>query len=105
MRHVHLKDVDPVGARRACGPVATPASATPCGDGLFTELGAGALDLDGVLASLIERDYDGWLMVEQDSGFGPPSESAAIGRRVLAAALRRLGDGAGGAHARREGSR
>ena len=61
-------------------------------DGLFTELGAGALDLDGVLASLIERDYDGWLMVEQDHGFGPPSESAAIGRRVLAATLRRLGD-------------
>jgi hypothetical protein len=30
-------------------------------------------------------------MVEQDRSFGPPSESAAIGRRVLAATLRRLG--------------
>ena len=30
-------------------------------------------------------------MVEQDFCFGPPSESAAIGRRVLAGALRRLG--------------
>jgi hypothetical protein len=29
-------------------------------------------------------------MVEQDSGWPPPSESAAIGRRVLAAALRRI---------------
>ena len=28
-------------------------------------------------------------MVEQDSCWGPPSESAAIGRRVLAAALHR----------------
>ena len=38
---------------------------------------------------LAERRYDGWLMVEQDSGWPPPAESAAIGRRVLAAALRR----------------
>jgi sugar phosphate isomerase/epimerase len=58
---------------------------------LFTELGAGLLDLDGVLEVLAERHYAGWLMVEQDSCWGPPSESAAIGRRVLAAALRRAG--------------
>ena len=56
---------------------------------LFTELGAGCLDLDGVVAALAERDYAGWLMVEQDSTWLPPSESAAIGRRVLATALRR----------------
>ena len=48
------------------------------------------LDLDGILAVLAERRYDGWLMVEQDSGWPPPAESAAIGRRVLAAALRRV---------------
>jgi inosose dehydratase len=70
-RHVHLKDA--------------------VRHGLFTELGAGALDLDNVLASLAARAYDGWLMVEQDRSLGPPSESAAIGRRVLAASLRRLG--------------
>ena len=57
---------------------------------LFTELGSGVLDLDGVLAALAERRYAGWLMVEQDSGWPPPAESAAIGRRVLAAALRRI---------------
>jgi hypothetical protein len=39
------------------------------------------------------RDYDGWLMVEQDSGWPPPAESAAIGRRVLAAVLRRQAAG------------
>lgn len=88
--HVHLKDVDPsvldglrVGRFSGLGHAVR--------EGLFTELGAGALDLDGVIDVLIERDYDGWLMVEQDSCFGPPSESAAIGRRVLAATLRRLG--------------
>lgn len=88
--HVHLKDVsaDVVGGLRD-GTVAGFDDAIRAR--LFTELGAGVLDLDGVLDALIERGYRGWLMVEQDSCWGPPSESAAIGRRVLGAALRRLG--------------
>jgi inosose dehydratase len=90
VNHVHLKDVDPhVLADLRAGRFSGVGEAVL--SGLFTELGAGSLDLDGVIEALIERDYDGWLMVEQDRGFGPPSESAAIGRRVLAAALRRLG--------------
>jgi inosose dehydratase len=95
--HVHLKDVDPdVLADLRAGRFSGIGEAVR--DGLFTELGAGALDLDGVIETLIERDYDGWLMVEQDRGFGPPSESAAIGRRVLAATLRRLGRPSTAAH-------
>jgi inosose dehydratase len=89
-RHVHLKDVDPevlAGLRDG----AYKGHSDAVRHGLFTELGAGALDLDNVLASLAARAYDGWLMVEQDRSLGPPSESAAIGRRVLAASLRRLG--------------
>jgi inosose dehydratase len=58
---------------------------------LFTELGAGRLDLIGVLTALNEHGYQGWLMVEQDSSWGPPSEAAAIGRRVLATALETIG--------------
>jgi len=86
--HVHLKDVDPeVLAELRTGSVGGFMAAIR--RRLFTELGAGVLDLDGVLAALRERRYDGWLMVEQDSGWPPPAESAAIGRRVLAAALRR----------------
>jgi inosose dehydratase len=91
--HVHLKDVDPevlAGLREG--------SVGGFGAGirqrLFTELGSGVLDLDGVLEALAGRRYDGWLMVEQDSGWPPPAESAAIGRRVLAAALRRVERGA-----------
>jgi inosose dehydratase len=88
--HVHLKDVDPVVLgrlrRREIGSFGDAVRQR-----LFTELGSGALDLDGVLAALAERRYDGWLMVEQDSGWPPPAESAAIGRRVLAAAIRRQG--------------
>jgi inosose dehydratase len=88
--HIHLKDVDPdVLAALRGGEIAGFGAAIRAR--LFTELGAGALDLDGVLAVAAERDYAGWLMVEQDSGWGPPSECAAIGRRVLASALRRLG--------------
>jgi len=89
VEHVHLKDVDPeVLAGLRDGSVGGFGAAIR--RRLFTELGAGALDLDGVLAALAERRYDGWLMVEQDSSWGPPAESAAIGRRVLAAALRRI---------------
>jgi inosose dehydratase len=87
--HVHLKDVDPLVLRRL-----RHREIGSFGDAvrqrLFTELGSGILDLDGVLAALAERDYRGWLMVEQDSGWPPPAESAAIGRRVLAFALRGL---------------
>jgi inosose dehydratase len=90
VRHMHLKDVDPAVMERVrAGEYASLGEAVR--EGLFTELGAGVLDLDGVLALLAARDYAGWLIVEQDWGWGPPSESAAIGRRVLGAALRRLG--------------
>lgn len=87
--HVHLKDVDRevLGGLRAGGIGGFGAAIR---ERLFTELGGGVLDLDGVLAALADRAYDGWLMVEQDSGWPPPAESAAIGRRVLAAALRRM---------------
>jgi inosose dehydratase len=86
--HVHLKDVDPeVLAGLRDGSVGGFGAAIR--RRLFTELGAGVLDLDAILAVLAERRYRGWLMVEQDSGWPPPAESAAIGRRVLAAALRR----------------
>jgi inosose dehydratase len=87
--HVHLKDVDPgVLERLRRREVGSFGDAVR--QRLFTELGSGALDLDGVLAVLAERDYRGWLMVEQDSSWPPPAESAAIGRRVLAYALRGL---------------
>jgi inosose dehydratase len=92
--HVHLKDVDPeVLAGLRDGTVGGFGAAIR--RRLFTELGAGALDLDAILAVLAERRYAGWLMVEQDSGWPPPAESAAIGRRVLAVALRRIAASAG----------
>jgi inosose dehydratase len=93
--HVHLKDVDPdVLGRLRSREIGSFGDAVR--QRLFTELGSGALDLDGVIAILAERRYDGWLMVEQDSGWPPPAESAAIGRRILAAAIRRQATSIGG---------
>jgi inosose dehydratase len=87
--HVHLKDVDPaIHAQLADGRIDGLGGATD--ERIFTELGVGSLDLSGVLRVLAARDYHGWLMVEQDSSWGPPSEAAAIGRRVLGQALREI---------------
>lgn len=88
--HVHLKDVDPdVLERLSNGALGDFGQAVRAR--LFTELGAGALDLPGCLRVLAGRRYTGWLMVEQDSSWPPPSEAAAIGRRVLAHALSIVG--------------
>jgi inosose dehydratase len=88
--HVHLKDVDPtVLTRLSDGTLSGLGEAVD--QRIFTELGAGMLDLMGVLRVLAARGYDGWLMVEQDSSWSPPSEAAAIGRRVLARSLTAIG--------------
>ena len=87
--HVHLKDVDPgVLARLRSGDLDDFGAAVR--ERIFTELGNGALDLHGVLATLDALDFNGWLMVEQDSSWLPPSEAAAVGARVLRYALREL---------------
>ncbi len=88
--HVHLKDVDrAVLGRLSNGELDGFGAAVHWR--VFTELGAGALDLIGCLRILAARDYAGWLMVEQDSSWQPPAEAAAIGRRVLAHAIRMVG--------------
>ena len=87
--HVHLKDVDPaVLARLRSREIDGFGAAVR--ERIFTELGNGALDLHGVLATLDAVDFDGWLMVEQDSSWLQPAEAAAIGRRVLQYAVSEL---------------
>ena len=88
--HVHLKDV-------AAQPLADLRDGRLKGfrdairSRLFAELGSGVLDLDGVLRALADQGFQGWLMVEQDTTWRPPSESAAISRGVLDYAIRHLG--------------
>lgn len=59
LSYVHLKDYDPQAQD-------------------FVPLGAGTVDLPGVLATLRELNYEGWAMVELDSYPGDPREAARI---------------------------
>ena len=87
--HVHAKDVDPaVLARLRAGEIDGFMGALR--ERLFTEHGNGALDVGGVVRALDEVGFDGWVMVEQDSSWLPPSEASAIGARTLHAALAEL---------------
>lgn len=85
--HLHLKDLDPRphAALQAGGLTGFDAALRAR---IFAPLGSGILELPALLEVLAARDYRGWLMVEQDTAWEPPSEAAAIGRRVLDAALR-----------------
>ena len=92
VRHVHLKDVSgEVLARLRSG--ATGGFLDALRDRLFCEVGAGVLDVLGVLRELAARDYRGWIMIEQDTTWRAPSESAAISRGVYDFALRVLAGG------------
>ena len=81
--HVHFKDFDPAVVQRAI-----PNNWTyqqMIGQGLFPELGRGAVDFAGVLSILEEKAYSGWIVVEQDvlPGMGTPMQSAAHNREFL----------------------
>jgi inosose dehydratase len=89
IRHVHLKDLDhDVAAMMRSGEIEDFLGGLR--QRVFTELGRGELDLPGVLAALAARDYRGWLMVEHDTTWRPPSESAAISRAIVDFVLREL---------------
>lgn len=82
--YVHLKDCEPsvaAGAREQRLDLSQAVRG-----GLFCELGKGSIDVGSVLAFLNERDYDGWVTVEQDvlPGMGTPAASARRNREFLA---------------------
>jgi len=53
--------------------------------GVFCELGQGCVDFPGVVKWLRQRDYRGWVLVEQDvlPGMGTPKDSAQRNRDYL----------------------
>ena len=55
------------------------------GQGVFSELGTGAVDFPAVLRAMEEVGYDGWIVVEQDvlPGMGSPAENAKTESGVL----------------------
>jgi inosose dehydratase len=85
--HVHFKDCDAAVAARSR--VDGWDYHTSVRHGIFCELGRGVVPFAGVLDALRARDYNGWIIVEQDvlPGLGTPAASAARNR----AYLRKLG--------------
>ncbi|RKU22247.1 xylose isomerase [Candidatus Poribacteria bacterium] len=81
--HVHFKDCHPdIAARSRRDKWDYFASV---GNGVFCELGKGDVDFPAFLTELRNRNYDGWIVVEQDvlPGMGSPYESAARNLRYL----------------------
>jgi inosose dehydratase len=79
--YVHLKDVDGDvldGVRRDGASFDDAVRRR-----VFTEVGRGCLDVPGLLDALRDIDYDGWLMVEQDSTWLAPADSAQVSRAYL----------------------
>jgi inosose dehydratase len=83
VRHVHFKDCDPAIARTARTQGWDYFQAVR--SGIFCELGRGSVDFPAIAASLAERGYGGWVVVEQDvlPGMGTPAASARRNREYL----------------------
>jgi len=83
VRHVHFKDCEPSVAERARAGGHDYFQAV--GNGVFCELGLGIVDFKGIIELLDNRDYGGWIVVEQDvlPGMGTPLDSARRNRETL----------------------
>ena len=81
--YVHLKDLEPTIARRSREEEWD--YFTAMRHGLYCELGRGCVDFPALLRWLAERDYKGYVLVEQDilPGMGTPKESAARNREYI----------------------
>jgi inosose dehydratase len=91
--HVHLKDVDAAAAELVRSGAVPFRQAVI--DGLFTPLGAGGVDIEGVIRTLESAGFRGWYVLEQDvslptepaPGTGPKAdavESVEFLRRLAA---------------------
>ena len=85
--HVHFKDCAPDVADRGRSEGWDYVRAVR--EGVFCELGRGSVDFRRVLDALLQTQFRGWIVVEQDvlPGLGSPAESAVRNRTYL----RRLG--------------
>ena len=79
--HLHLKDVDPaiLTEARAEGWSFTDALRRV----VFCPFGTGMVDIPVIVCALQEADFDGWVVVEQDTCEGDPTERAAAHRAYL----------------------
>jgi len=80
---IHLKDLEPTVAKRSRDEKWD--YFTAMRNGLYPELGKGCVDFPAMLRWLSARDYEGYMLVEQDilPGMGTPKESALRSREYL----------------------
>ncbi len=72
VRHVHLKDVHRERYERALARRLDFTAAV--GTDVFVPVGAGAIDMKGLLGTLRDAAFTGWLIVEQDIRIAPDSD-------------------------------
>ena len=81
--HIHFKDFDPSVAERMRRENWDYFMAIK--NGIFCELGKGAVNFPAVISEMNKMGYKGWIIVEQDvlPGMGTPVESAQRNRAYL----------------------
>ncbi|KQS17666.1 sugar phosphate isomerase/epimerase [Frigoribacterium sp. Leaf186] len=72
INHLHLKDVDVAELRRVLREGG--GMREVWSSGAFVAFGQGDVDLDAVMTAVDRRDYDGWIVVEQDVLNGPDAD-------------------------------
>jgi inosose dehydratase len=86
--HIHLKDVD--GAILARAKAEGWSFGTALKAFIFPPLGEGIAQVPEVVEALLDRGYDGWFVLEQDTCSGDPKDVARVNREYLEALLGRL---------------
>lgn len=81
--HVHLKDVDGVVLKRLRGKQMAGMEEAVVREYLFTTVGAGLMDVEGVISALRQQGFAGWIMLEQDSTPLDAFDSTLLSRAVL----------------------
>jgi len=81
--HVHFKDFDPKVGQDARAHSYNYFKSVE--EGVFCELGKGNVDFQSIVNILLERGYDGWIVVEQDvlPGMGSPRKCAENNRKYI----------------------
>ncbi len=75
--HAHLKDVDAALAARVQDGELTYTDAVR--EGMYTRLGAGDIDIAGIVTALRTNGFDGWFVMEQDTILeGEPSDEGPV---------------------------
>jgi len=75
--HAHLKDVDAAIAARVQAGELTYTDAVR--DGMYTPLGAGDIDIAGIVTALRSNGFDGWFVMEQDTVLdGEPTDEGPV---------------------------